>query len=78
VTESLDLYTQLGATLDRAACLTALGGVAALRGKSDEAARLFAEADELRAGAAPEAPERAVLDRFQVGRVDGSVGARAE
>jgi predicted ATPase/class 3 adenylate cyclase/Tfp pilus assembly protein PilF len=78
VTESLDLYTQLGATLDRAACLTALGGVAALRGRSDEAARLFAEADELRAGAAPEAPERAVLDRFQVGRVDGSVGARAE
>ena len=62
--ESLAFYTEIGANLDRAACLTALAGVAALRGLTEEAERLFREADELRAGAPLEAPELAVMARF--------------
>ena len=64
ITESLVICTDMGSDLDRAASLTALGGVAAVRGQPDEAARLFEEALALRRGAPPEAPERAVLDRF--------------
>ena len=58
---------------DRAASLTALGGVEALRGRPDEAAQLFAEALALRRGVPPEAPERAVLDRFYASRSDESM-----
>jgi predicted ATPase/class 3 adenylate cyclase len=66
IRESLEICIAIGSERDRAASLTALGGVAALRGRPDEAARLFAEALVLRDGASPEAPERAVLDRFAV------------
>ena len=65
IRESLEIYTEMGSDLDRAASLTALGGVEALRGRPDQAARLFAEALALRRGVPPEAPERAVLERFQ-------------
>jgi tetratricopeptide (TPR) repeat protein len=79
IQESLTLFTDVGADLDRAACLTALGGVAALRGKQDEAERLFGEASALRGVAAPEAPEQAVLSRFQTRATDRSgEPARAE
>jgi predicted ATPase/class 3 adenylate cyclase len=79
IQESLALFTDVGADLDRAACLTALGGVAALRGKQDEAERLFGEASALRGVAAPEAPEQAVLSRFQTRATDRSgEPARAE
>ena len=69
VTESLDLSrsSALPSTVRLASPLSA-----ASRRSAESRTRLraeFAEADELRAGAAPEAPERAVLDRFQVGRV---------
>jgi tellurite resistance protein len=64
ITESLAICEDVGSDLDRAACLTALGGVEALRGKPDAAALLFREALALRAGSEPEASERAVLDRF--------------
>jgi predicted ATPase/class 3 adenylate cyclase len=64
IRESLDISTALGSDLDRAAGLTALGGVQALRGKPEEAAELFAEALALRGGAPPEAPERAILERY--------------
>ena len=64
IAESLAICTEMGSDLDRAASLTALGGVAAVRGDAAEAARLFEEALALRGGATPEAPERAVLDRF--------------
>jgi predicted ATPase/class 3 adenylate cyclase len=70
---SLVIYTEVGSDPDRAASLTALGGVQALRGRPDEAARLFAEALELRGGSPPEAPERAVLDRFYASRSDGFI-----
>jgi len=73
IRESLVISTDMGSDLDRAASLTALGGVEALRGRFDEAARLFAEALELRQGTPPEAPERAVLRRFQASRSDESV-----
>ncbi|MGH3066058.1 MAG: tetratricopeptide repeat protein [Gaiellaceae bacterium] len=72
IRESLALYSELDADLERAACLVALGGVAAARGALDEAARLFDEADVLRGDAIPEAPERAVLERF---RGAGGVGS---
>ena len=49
---SLELYTDVGSTLERAACLTALGGVAVLRESDEEAARLFGEAEALREGRA--------------------------
>jgi tetratricopeptide (TPR) repeat protein len=68
ITESLAICTEMGSDLDRAASITALGGVAAVRGDAAEAARLFEEALTLRSGAAPEAPERAVLDRFYASR----------
>jgi hypothetical protein len=61
---SLTLYTDVGSTLERAACLTALGGVAMLRESTEEAARLFGEAEALRGDAPLEAPERRVVDRF--------------
>ena len=64
IAESLAITTEMDSDLDRAASLTALGGVAAVRGQPDVAARLFEEALALRSGAPPEAPERAVLDRF--------------
>jgi predicted ATPase/class 3 adenylate cyclase len=63
--ESLELCTEVGADLDRAACLTALAGVAALRGRTDDAVRLFDEADALRGDAPLEAPEREVHARFR-------------
>jgi predicted ATPase/class 3 adenylate cyclase/Tfp pilus assembly protein PilF len=65
IRESLDICTAMGSDRDRAAGLTALGGVAALRGRPAKAAELFAEALALRGDAPPEAPERAVLDRFE-------------
>ena len=73
IRESLDICTAMGSDLDRAAGLTALGGVEALRGRFDEAAQLFADALSLRSGAPPEAPERAVLDRFYASRSDESM-----
>jgi tetratricopeptide (TPR) repeat protein len=76
IRESLGLYEELDAELDRAACLTALGGVAASRGLYEEAARLFAAAEELRRDRAVEAPERAVLERFQ-SAVEAALGAKS-
>ena len=78
IRESLVICTDMGSDLDRAASLTALGGVEALRGRFDEAARLFAEALELRHGTPPEAPERAVLGRFHAQRSDESMVPMAE
>ena len=78
IRESLVICTDMGSDLDRAASLTALGGVEALRGRFDEATQLFAEALELRGGAPPEAPERAVLDRFHAARADESMTPAAE
>jgi predicted ATPase/class 3 adenylate cyclase len=66
LSESLALYTEIEADVDRAACLTALAGVAALRRLPEEAERLFRQADELRGGAPLEAPELAVISRFRV------------
>jgi predicted ATPase/class 3 adenylate cyclase len=66
ITESVDICTAMGSDRDRAAGLTALGGVKALRGRPEEAAALFGEAVALRGDAPPEAPERAVLERFSV------------
>ena len=73
IRESLVICTELESDPDRAASLTALGGVEALRGRPDEAAQLFAEALALRRGLPPEAPERAVLDRFYGSRSDESM-----
>ncbi len=73
IRESLVICTELESDPDRAASLTALGGVEALRGRPDEAAQLFAEALALRRGLPPEAPERAVLDRFYASRSDESM-----
>ena len=78
IRESLEIYTEMGSDLDRAASLTALGGVEALRGRPDQAAQLFAEALALRRGVPPEAPERAVLDRFQTSHSDTSTVPAAE
>ena len=72
IRESIVLSTEMGSDLDRAAGLTALGGVEVLRGRLDEARRLFEEALSLRHGAPFEAPERAVLDRFQATRAKQS------
>lgn len=72
IRESIVLSTEMGSDRDRAAGLTALGGVEVLRGRFDEARRLFEEAVSLRHGAPPEAPERAVLDRFQASRIERS------
>ena len=65
IRESLTLYADFGSDLDRSACLIALGGVAAARGMRNEAAQLFDEAEALQGPAPPEAPERAVLERFR-------------
>ena len=66
-------YTDVGSTLERAACLTALGGVAVLRESDEEAARLFGEAEALRGDALLEAPERAVVERFYL-RLEAALG----
>ena len=78
ISESLVIYTDMGSDLGRAASLTALGGVEALRGRPELAAKLFAEALELRGSAPPEAPERAVLDRFYAARSDESPAVLAD
>jgi hypothetical protein len=78
IRESLVICTDMGSDLDRAASLTALGGVEALRGRPNEATKLFAEALALRSGAPPEAPERAVLDRFHASRSDESMAPVVE
>jgi predicted ATPase/class 3 adenylate cyclase len=65
IRESLTLYLDFGSDIDRSACLIALGGVAAARGMHTEAAQLFDEAEALQGAAPPEAPERAVLERFR-------------
>ena len=64
IRESLAICTDMGSDLDRAACLTALGGVEALRGRPERGCDALRPGDALRSGAPPEAPERAVLDRF--------------
>ena len=64
IRESLALTTDVGSDQDRAACLTALGVVEILRGHDDVGEALFAEADAVRGESGPEAPERAVLERF--------------
>jgi predicted ATPase/class 3 adenylate cyclase len=71
---SLAIYTKVEADRDRAACLLALGGVAASRGLHDEAAHLFGAAEGLRGDASLEAPERAVVDRFRP-QVEAALGA---
>ncbi|HEU5009632.1 MAG TPA: tetratricopeptide repeat protein [Gaiellaceae bacterium] len=73
IRESLVICTEMESDLDRASSLTALGGVEAVRGRPEEAARLFAEALELRRGSPPEAPERVILDRFYASRSDESI-----
>jgi predicted ATPase/class 3 adenylate cyclase len=78
IRESLDICIDMGSDLDRAASLTALGGVEALRGRFDEASQLFQEALSFRQGAPPEAPERAVLDRFHASRSDESMSPVAD
>jgi hypothetical protein len=73
IRSSLALYTDVGSTLERAACLTALGGVAALRESGEEAAQLFGQAETLRGHAPLEAPERVVVERFYP-RLEATLG----
>jgi hypothetical protein len=61
----LAVYADLGNDRSRAECLVVLGGVAAARGRSEDAARLFGAAADLRRDAAVNRFERPVLERFR-------------
>ena len=75
IRESLVICTHMGSDLDRAASLTALGGVEALRGKSDEARTDSRRPLALRAGAARGSRARRArpLSGGTRGRIRGSV-----
>jgi tetratricopeptide (TPR) repeat protein len=64
IRESLAIYTAVENERDRAMCLVILAGIAAERGESEQAARLFGAAERLRAGSPPVFFELPVLERF--------------
>jgi predicted ATPase/class 3 adenylate cyclase len=60
----LAVYTELGNDRSRAECLVVLGGAAGVKGRFDDAARLFGAAGRLRGDAPVNRFERPVLERW--------------
>ena len=60
----LAMYSELENARSQSECLVVLGGIAAARGDSEDALRLFGAADALRSGQGPNRFEAPILDRY--------------